>query len=135
MNSAAWSWNDTFALILTGISVVFLALVLLIFVITIMGKISTSLLNKQTTAVASSPAPQPVPKTPPAKAVPAPAMVVESGIEEEVVAVISAAVAAMATEENTYQITGIQKSRALPRASSSRNAWALAGQLENTQPF
>ena len=53
----------------------------------------------------------------------------QDGISEEVIAVISAAVATMYGPQTKTRIKSIKKS------NSGRNAWANAGVLENTRPF
>jgi sodium pump decarboxylase gamma subunit len=117
--------------LLTGFVVVFAVLILLIIIITIYGKIVYTAQNKvkkskeskkseQTDAVASAP-----------KAVaPAPAKGSVSGISDEIVAVIAAAV------DSTYgvgkaKITGIKKSK----NTGGRSAWGQAGVMNNTRPF
>lgn len=132
MNSAAWSWNDTFALILTGMIVVFIALIILIFIITLMGKISVGFSGNAASSKSQVKPPElkPVVNTP----VPVPKKaVVQDGIEEEVVAVISATISAMSTLDTTYKIMDIKKSP--QRKKVSHNSWARAGQIENTRPF
>ena len=66
---------------------------------------------------------------PPINAVPLKPQVQNDGIEEEIVAVIAAAVAAMYGSENKVKIKSISKSPA------SRSNWAMAGILDNTKPF
>lgn len=51
---------------------------------------------------------------------------IDMGISEEVIAVISAAVAAMG---------GGYTLRSVKRAKPARSAWATAGLMQNTQPF
>ena len=51
------------------------------------------------------------------------------GIPEEVIAVISAAVATMYGGKDKVRIKSVKKS------GSKRSAWANAGVLENTRPF
>lgn len=55
--------------------------------------------------------------------------VVQSGVSDEVVAVIAAAVAAMTPEGTRYAI------RSVRRAKGERSVWAAAGLMENTRPF
>lgn len=135
MNNA-WTWNDTFATIFTGIAVVFVALVVLIAAITLMGKILAPLAEKE--RAAKKPAPVPPPTKPVMPAAPKMAVqpkaeppAVEDGISEEVVAAISAAVtAALGEEAPNYRISSVKKVR-----KPTRSAWARAERLENTQPF
>lgn len=113
--------------VLTGFVVVFAVLILLIFIIKIYGGIVTKaqqtgkkkkLVEKQT-AVS-------VPAKPVAAA---PVPVVQDGVSEEVVAVISAAVATMYGSPEKARIKSIKKS------GNGRSAWANAGLLDNTRPF
>ena len=59
----------------------------------------------------------------------APAPSVQDGISDEVVAVISAAVASVSDSSSKTRIKSIKKS------DGSRSAWANAGILDNTRPF
>lgn len=116
--------SDTFAIVFTGLTIVFSALVLLIIFIAVIGLVFKKNKNKDTnktlkettkattTSNNSSPA-------------------IEEGISDEVVAVIAAAIAAMSSESNgtTYAI------HAIKRATTGRPAWAMAGLQENTRAF
>ncbi|MFQ9872788.1 MAG: OadG family protein [Oscillospiraceae bacterium] len=116
--------------IVTGIIVVFLALILLILVMTAMGAVITRLTGSkkpEKQIEKSSPAPQ--------AAAPAPvdaSVQVESGIEEEVVAVIMAAVSAMQAESGE---TGTFAVKSIRRSREARPAWSVAGLQQNTRPF
>ncbi len=114
--------------VLTGFVVVFAVLVLLIFIIKIYGGIVTKAQqsgNKKKKVVEKQKA-APVSVTP-VKVAPAP--VAQDGVSEEVVAVISAAVATMFGSPEKARIKSIKKS------SGGRSAWANAGLLDNTRPF
>ncbi len=114
--------------VLTGFVVVFAVLILLIFIIKIYGGIVTKAQqsgNKKKKVVEKQKA-APVSVTP-VKAAPAP--VAQDGVSEEVVAVISAAVATMYGSPEKARIKSIKKS------SGGRSAWANAGLLDNTRPF
>lgn len=106
----------------TGVSLVFLILLLLTFVITVQGKIFGAIEQRKKAKAA-----------PAAPAVPAPAApvkcppFVEEGIPEEVVAVIAAAVAASSGGKYTL--------RSLTRVSSGRGSWGAAGVVSGTEPF
>ena len=105
--------------IVTGIIVVFLALILLILVMTAMGAVITRLTGSKK------------PEKQIEKSVDA-SVQVESGIEEEVVAVIMAAVSAMQAESGepgTFAVKSIRRSR------EARPAWSVAGLRQNTRPF
>ena len=117
---------------LTGISLVFAILVLLMLIIMLEGKFFDSLNAKkkakkdaQVKAVAASPKP-----AAPAKPAAAPAPeepVVEQGIPGEVVAAIAAAIASMSGGKYVL--------RAVRRAGHGRSAWGKAGVSDVTSPF
>ena len=113
--------SDVFATVFSGLSIVFIALIVLIISVSL---ISLALKrNKNQSSVKSIvTTPQPDKKILP---------VVEDGISDEVVAVIAAAIAAMSseTEGTTYAIRGIKAIR------TARPVWAFAGMQENTRPF
>ena len=103
--------------VLTGFVVVFAMLILLIFIIKIYGAIIQKAQNagkkskeKKAETVAETPAPV--------------------GVSDEVVAVISAAVATMYGSSEKARIKSIKKS-----SDGGRSAWAKAGVLDNTRPF
>lgn len=113
--------------ILTGFVVVFAVLFLLIGIIkvygTIITKVTSSAEKKKQKVVESE-------KTTPVVApVANPAPVVEDGVSEEIVAVISAAVATM------YGSSGKARIKSIKKTNGGRSAWANAGVLENTRPF
>ena len=118
--------------VLTGFVVVFAMLILLIFII----KIYSAIVQKAQNAGSNSKkgkdkkdeksAEKPV-------ATPAPAVTASTatdGISDEVVAVISAAVATMYGSSEKARIKSIKKS-----SDGGRSAWAKAGVLDNTRPF
>ena len=112
----------------TGITIVFGVLLLLYFLISLEGVIFTKIDNKKK---GIKPAQKEAPKADnsfaKARASAAPANV-EKGIPAEVVAAISAAIAAM--EGGTgYAI------RSLTRAKKGRSAWGGAGVSSYTEPF
>ncbi|MCH5297444.1 MAG: OadG family protein [Ruminococcus sp.] len=114
--------------VLTGFVVVFAVLILLIFIIKIYGGIVTKAQqtgNKKKKVVEKQEV-KPVPSSP---VTVAPASVAQDGVSEEVVAVISAAVATMYGSPEKARIKSIKKS------SGGRSAWANAGLLDNTRPF
>ncbi len=114
-------WSYVFTVVLTGLVVVFLGLILLIAAITIMGKVFESIRSSKKDA-------KPAPAAKPAKPVPAP--VSSSADDDEVIAVIAAAVAAMAEADGTvYAIKSVKRSA--PR----RNAWGAAARSEMTSSF
>ena len=117
---------DVVAVVLTGISVVFAGLVILIALVTLYGKIFESINKSKAAKAEAEKAAKPAPK-------PAPAAKIESGIEEETVAVIMAAISAYgAASGKKLRVAGIK------RAGSSQgntNAWSSAARAELTRPF
>lgn len=118
--------------VLTGFVVVFAMLILLIFII----KIFSAIVQKAQSAGSNSKKGKKNKDEKPAeKPAAAPASVVTAsaatdGISDEVVAVISAAVATMYGSSEKARIKSIKKS-----SDGGRSAWAKAGVLDNTRPF
>lgn len=118
--------------VLTGFVVVFAMLILLIFIIkiysTIVQKAQSAGSNskkgkdKKDEKTAEKPVATPVPAVT--------ASTATDGISDEVVAVISAAVATMYGSSEKARIKSIKKS-----SDGGRSAWAKAGVLDNTRPF
>jgi sodium pump decarboxylase gamma subunit len=118
--------------VLTGFVVVFAMLILLIFIIKIYSAIVQTAQSagsngkKGKDKKDEKTAEKPV-------ATPAPAVTTSTatdGISDEVVAVISAAVATMYGSSEKARIKSIKKS-----SDGGRSAWAKAGVLDNTRPF
>lgn len=116
-----------FIVVVTGLVVVFLGLVLLILFVWLMGKIFSQINkakdNKKKAVVPASE------KTEVKAAAPA-APVVEDGISDEVVAVITAAVAAVMGTGCT--VKSVKKAAA---KTSRRTAWGAQGISESTRAF
>lgn len=118
--------------VLTGFVVVFAMLILLIFII----KIYSAIVQKaQSAGINSKKGKKNKDEKPAEKPAAAPAPVVTAsaatdGISDEVVAVISAAVATMYGSSEKARIKSIKKS-----SDGGRSAWAKAGVLDNTRPF
>lgn len=118
------------AVVLTGLIVVFIALIILIFFVLGLGKFFVSLQNKKKTPAVAEPI----------KAVPQPeppqqedVEVIEEDNNDEIIAVIAAAVAMMGEAENkTYKIKSV---RPVINVATRRSAWASAGLRDNTTPF
>ncbi len=118
------------ATLVTGIVVVFLILVLLVFILWLLGKV----LNMN---FKSKPAAPEKPKTAPAQAAPvtvtAPAEA-ESEYDEddsEIIAVIAAAIAAYGEADGKqYKIASVKR-----KEKALRGNWSAAGIHENTRPF
>lgn len=121
------------SVVITGIVVVFIGLIILILCVTVYGKAFDTINKKKAAALkaeqeakAKENAAKAAPSPAPAPAAP----VVEDGIEEEIVAVITAAIAAMGASSGKKLAL-----RSISTAKGSRNAWAAAGVAENTRPF
>lgn len=118
-----------FAVVITGLVVVFLGLILLIAFISIIGRFFSTIDKKKK---AAPKVPEAAPKAA-APIKPAAAPSVRNTDDDEIIAVISAAVAMMSeTDGKAYRIKSV---KAAAGNSSSRNAWAAAGLRESTNPF
>ncbi|MGN0477191.1 MAG: OadG family transporter subunit [Ruminococcus sp.] len=129
--AASLSLGEKFSIslttLLTGFVVVFAVLILLIVIISIYGKICYTAQNsaKEKKEKKEKAAKQEVPA--PVKTAPAPTPV--SGISDEIVAVIAAAV------DSTYGV-GNAKIKSIKKSPSvGRPVWGQAGVLDNTRPF
>lgn len=124
-------WGTVGIVTITGILVVFLILAILIFFFWLMGTIfkaiAKSRAEKAEAAKASAPAPAPAPVVEEAVAVEE----AEPDNEEEIIAVISAAIAAY-EGEGGYTIKSIT-----PRAGGkrTRSSWSMAGIGSNMRRF
>lgn len=119
------------SVVITGISVVFIGLIILILLVSVYGKIFETI-NKRVEAKAKAAAEAAAAKAAAEeKPAPAPAApVVESGIEEETVAVIMAAISAMSASSGKKLVL-----KSVKTAKPQRPAWSAAGIIENTRPF
>lgn len=129
-------WGYTFSVVLTGLVVVFAALVILIFLVWLMGRIFVALGKKkakdqeQQTQDTRRQAQQAMNAQ--IKAEQAAVEQVEEGIPPQVVAAISAAVAVVMEETapgTSYTIQRVQ------RAGTGRSAWGNAGLAAQLSPF
>ncbi len=113
------------AVTITGLVVVFLALIGLWAIVALFGMFFSQKKPKAPQAPKQE-APKPA-ASQPAPSI-KPAMQVEDGIGDEVIAVISAAIAAMSGGAPVAI-------RSVRRAREARPVWAQAGLMQNTQPF
>lgn len=121
--------SDVAAIVITGLCVVFCGLIILILFVWAFGKIF-SMKNKSAKAAPEPPKAE-VQKAAQVKTVPKTAPNSDSN-EDEIIAVISAAIAAMSAEDGkTYKLKSVKAADIKP----SRSAWALAGRQFNTNPF
>ena len=125
-------FSYVWAVVFTGLSVVFLALVILILFVWIMGKIFSAIDKSKKKKSEASKAAAPAAKTPAKAPAQAAKAVVSQGDDDEIIAVISAAVAAMGEAEGkTYRLRSVRASG----NRSSRSAWSMAGLQNDTMPF
>ncbi|MBQ8171440.1 MAG: OadG family protein [Oscillospiraceae bacterium] len=124
-------WSSVGIITITGLLVVFLILGILIFIFWGMGQFFKSMDKRKAQKAEAAKAAEAV------KTV-APVAVVEDAAEEdvvadddEIIAVISAAIAAYSEADGKqYEIRSIRR-----KDSRTRSAWSLAGIGENTRPF
>lgn len=121
-------YSYVWSAVITGLSVVFLGLVILILFVWIMGKIFTAIQNKnKSDAPAETKSAEPVKTAAPVKT----AQLV-SGNDDEIIAVISAAVAAMGQAEGKiYKLKSVKA----VKNKAARSPWAAAGLQSDTMPF
>lgn len=122
-------WGSVGIIALTGILVVFLILAILIFFFWLMGTIFKAV-DKSKKEKAAKKAEAAKAEAPAAKVEKVAVEEDDYSDDEEIVAVISAAIAAYAAEEGTaYKIKSIKKH------SRSRSAWSMAGLSDNMRGF
>lgn len=109
---------------ITGITLVFLILVLLMAIITLEGKIFDSMNAKKKAAKEAAKAPAAQPAAPVQQAAAAPAPQVEEGIPGDVIAAIMAAIHAMGNGK--YTLKAVRR---------GKNGWGKAGVNDTTAPF
>ena len=121
--SAADNISAMWATVITGIIVVFLILAVLIGLLYVISFFSNLGSKKKKETKPAAPAPVPAP---------APVEVVEEDeVDAEIIAVISAAIAAYtAGDGKSYAIKKIKRAEKQPRSN-----WGNAGVNENTRPF
>ena len=123
-------WSYVGAVVISGLAIVFAALIILIFLVWIMGKIFDKLNAKKSGGNAKKSPAAESSKPAPANITAAPAA--DADDESEVLAVIAAAVAAMSEEYGTpLRIHSIKRSAVSKRS----NAWARAAAGESTRAF
>lgn len=124
-------WTKVWGTVITGLGVVFLALVLLILFVSLFGLIFQNIEKaKQQKAKAAAPSPAPAVPAKPAPVIDA----AKTESDDDVIAVISAAVAMMSVQDGkNYAVKSIK--RAVNKRAASGSVWGSAGQRENTRPF
>lgn len=124
------NWNEAWGLVLTGLVIVFIALIALVLIVMAFGKVSSTIAQK----AAASKAPQ-QPKAETAKApAPAPAVqAVPAGEDmDEIAAVITAALAMVLAQEGSGKSYAV---KSIKRVRSGGSPWRGAGVAENVHPF
>lgn len=130
-------WTTAFGTVLTGLVVVFVALILLILIIICMGKIMDSVNGKSKAkedavkAAAKEAAKKKGAAAKAASVKAAPAVTAES-LDDEVAAAITAALAIILAEEGSGKSYVVKSIKRVRKGSS---AWANAGLAENVRPF
>lgn len=127
-------WSYVGAVVISGLIIVFVALILLILAVWLMGQIFTAIKAGKSKKAEAKDAPAnaaaPVKASP--GAAPAPAAIAAAAEDDEVIAVIAAAVAAMAEESGkALRIKSIRPAKGKART----NAWAGAAAAESTRAF
>ncbi len=119
------------SVVITGLTVVFLCLIILVIILFLFGLVSkaqrryneksaeSNRTEKTTVDIA-------IPKVQEVKTVPD----VEDGIEEEIVAVITAAIVQVSEKSGKRLAL-----KSIKTAKPQRTAWAAAGLIDNTRPF
>ena len=117
-------------IILSGLFVVFLALIILTFVVQIFGKILSSFQNRKNKPKMNGGVEDKVGNAGGSSANIQAAVAAQKGsVPAEVIAVISAAVASMLGSASGFIV------RSVTRSKGSRSAWSLSGLQEETRPF
>ncbi len=121
---------------ITGVAVVFVALVILIALVTLYGKVF-DMINTKAAAKAEAEKKAKEEEKPAVEkktvAEPVSVPIVQDGIEEEVVAVIMAAVSAYGSQSGK-KLT-VKNIRLSGGTANGRSAWSSAGLSEATRPF
>lgn len=126
---AAYDWTETGIVSATGVIIVFSVLVLFVAIIWCFGKIAVATAKKTTK---DKPSKQEKKTAPPKKAAaPIQNSVAPSAQDDELIAVISAAVYTMLGDNGgrPYQIRSIRP------VATGRSAWAQSGVLNNVRSF
>lgn len=120
-------WGFTMAVVLTGMVVVFVALILLVLIIFLFGKIMDGLQHRGGT-------PKKEEKKPVTKSAPKPQVVevAAEGLSDEVIAAITGAISAILAEEGDGKSYVV---RSIKRVRKNRHAWGRAGVEEYVRPF
>lgn len=132
MSDLVVDWGFSWSVVLTGLSVVFVVLVLLVFLCFVMGKIFKAIGNKPKQDKDDASTSAPVSSSPAVKPQGGAAVMEMTNEADEVVAAITAAVAMIMTENGVKKPFAI---KSIKRTKDARSAWNAAGIQENTRPF
>lgn len=128
-------YSYVWAVVITGLSVVFLGLIILILFVWLMGKIFSAVQNKNKPVKnvnVSEPKTATVVKPINKVQTVSKDSTVSTNDEDEIIAVISAAVAAMGQAEGkTYKLKSVKAMK----NKKARSAWSMAGLQSDTSPF
>lgn len=118
------------AVVVTGLTVVFACLIILVLFLYLMGAV----FNKTKKSKAQSGSDSAVKNTPAAKVeltkISDAAVLPVNGISEEIVAAISAAIAMIGESSGKKLLI-----KSISKSGARRNSWAQAGRIDNTRPF
>lgn len=114
-------WGMVIGITITGLLVVFVALILLILCLYIIGGVSVFLKKRKEDKRQSRP------KAKPAEPV-QPEPIVDDSLEEETVAAITATVSLMIGQDKNFRIQSI-------RTAQAGVSWGAVGREEGTRPF
>lgn len=123
------NWTEAWAVVLTGIVVVFVALILLIVVVWVFSKIFDKAPKKAPAPKKAAPAPA-APKAAPQVTVAAPAADGEN--MDEIAAAITAALAVILAEEGAGKSFVV---KSIKRVRNGGSAWRNAGLADTVRPF
>lgn len=133
-----YSGLDVLAVVLTGISVVFAGLVILILLVMLYGKIFDTINQKKAKnaeAAKNAELAEKALKAPPVQKAMPDLPKIESGIEEETVAVIMAAIEAYGAQSGKKLVLKGIKRASKGNDAGVGNVWAQAARSELTRPF
>lgn len=118
------------AVVVTGLTVVFACLIILVLFLYLMGAI----FNKTKKSKAQGGSDSAVKNTPAAKVeltkISDAAVLPANGISEEIVAAISATIAMIGESSGKKLLV-----KSISKTGARRNSWAQAGRIDNTRPF
>lgn len=124
------NWNEAWGTVLTGLVIVFVALIALVLIVMVFGKVSASLTGKAQAAKKVSEAPKA--PAPVRAAAPAPQAAPAGDDMDEIAAVITAALAMVLAQEGSGKSYVV---KSIKRVRNGGSAWRGAGLSENVRPF